>query len=712
MNSLNFYPESPRQVPLRLLAIPGSYHVHVAAVLIAIILFIALYFAMVAFAAWLIYLAVVYPMPTVNSITILLKLGTVGMAVMFFVFLLKFMFKKQKRDASTDVVLKEKEHPRLFQFLRQLSKETGAPFPKKVIANAQVNAAVFYNDTFWSMFLPVRKNLVIGLGLVNSLNLSEFKSVIAHEFGHFSQRSMKLGSYVYMANNIIHDMVYNRDSWDDTLEKWKRSDFRFAVFGWILSAVIWIVRRLLILIYQLVNLMHASLSRQMEFNADLVAVSVTGSDAIIHSLSKLGRSSQALSLALSQLSDAAQHQLYSSNMFFHQGAAEDLLKNKVPEFADRHPVMDAQNRPFLFTEADVSRPDMYASHPSNYDREQNAKRIYIESPQDERSAWALFDNPEQLQRQVTEKIYRALEWVPRGKADFNMPQEVQAFIEAEQHEMAFNPKYCDTYAERYINVLDLEKAEREAAVEYPTRAAILEPYATLYDEALAAEMQKRRHLQMEMQQLAMTYGQKRFSFRGKEYSEAQREGLMEKLNQELGDQNEAWFKAFDERALKIHLAMLNDGALAAKQEYLERYEFQQLLTRIAFGLQHAKNQFDELIQSIIAEKELTAEQVYWYESELSACRNLAAEVLDLAGDRVIPKLEYLKDRPHLRPFLLEGDLVRGGSNLINQTWLTKLSGQLSGAIQKSARLYNKSMGALIKFQERFAGEYLNHVSPM
>jgi len=35
----------------------------------------------------------------------------------------------------------------------------------------------FYNSSFWSMFLPVRKNLEIGLGLVNSINISEFKQL-------------------------------------------------------------------------------------------------------------------------------------------------------------------------------------------------------------------------------------------------------------------------------------------------------------------------------------------------------------------------------------------------------------------------------------------------------------------------------------------------------------------------------------------------------
>jgi hypothetical protein len=40
------------------------------------------------------------------------------------------------------------------------------------------------------MFLPVRKKLEIGVGPVNSINASELKAVIAHEFVHFSKRSM------------------------------------------------------------------------------------------------------------------------------------------------------------------------------------------------------------------------------------------------------------------------------------------------------------------------------------------------------------------------------------------------------------------------------------------------------------------------------------------------------------------------------------------
>ena len=83
-----------------------------------------------------------------------------------------------------------------------------------IFIDPDVNAYVSYTNVWLSLFFPTRKELTIGLGLVSTLNVSEFKAVIAHEFGHFSQKSMKIGSYIHSANTIIHDMIYNRDKWD------------------------------------------------------------------------------------------------------------------------------------------------------------------------------------------------------------------------------------------------------------------------------------------------------------------------------------------------------------------------------------------------------------------------------------------------------------------------------------------------------------------
>jgi Zn-dependent protease with chaperone function len=80
-----------------------------------------------------------------------------------------------------------------------------------------------------NLFLPVKKELTVGLGLISCLNLSEFKAVLSHEFGHFAQSSMKIGSYIISANTIIHDLIYSRDKWDDILDQWRASDLRLSV---------------------------------------------------------------------------------------------------------------------------------------------------------------------------------------------------------------------------------------------------------------------------------------------------------------------------------------------------------------------------------------------------------------------------------------------------------------------------------------------------
>src|SRR5207244_2163286 len=115
---------------------------------------------------------------------------------------------------------------------------TRAPLPHRVYLTPDVNAAVFYHESLLSLFLPTPKNLIIGLGLVNQLNLSEFKAVLAHEFGHFSQNSMKLGTYVYVSNRVIGELVFGRDWLDDLVNGIRGLDIRIAIFAWAFTGLL------------------------------------------------------------------------------------------------------------------------------------------------------------------------------------------------------------------------------------------------------------------------------------------------------------------------------------------------------------------------------------------------------------------------------------------------------------------------------------------
>ena len=113
----------------------------------------------------------------------------------------------------------------------QIVKEAGTNPPKKVYLSHEVNASVFYDSSFWSMFLPIQKNLTIGMGLINTTTTQELKAVLSHEFGHFSQRSMKVGSYVYNVNQIIFNLVNDDESYRDSIESFARVSSYFSIFA-------------------------------------------------------------------------------------------------------------------------------------------------------------------------------------------------------------------------------------------------------------------------------------------------------------------------------------------------------------------------------------------------------------------------------------------------------------------------------------------------
>ena len=126
----------------------------------------------------------------------------------------KALFFVRYSGAVTDIEIKPAQHPRLFAFLNRLADEAGAPRPYRVFVSSRVNAAVFYDLSILNLLIPSRKNLEIGLALVNVLDLGQFKAVLAHEFGHFAQRTMAVGRWVYIAQQITAQIIHRRDVLD------------------------------------------------------------------------------------------------------------------------------------------------------------------------------------------------------------------------------------------------------------------------------------------------------------------------------------------------------------------------------------------------------------------------------------------------------------------------------------------------------------------
>lgn len=78
-----------------------------------------------------------------------------GLTVLFF--LIKFVFASNKIDTSHLTEITQEEEPALFATIYYVARTVETNLPKRVFLSSDVNAAVFYNSNFWSMFLPVPK---------------------------------------------------------------------------------------------------------------------------------------------------------------------------------------------------------------------------------------------------------------------------------------------------------------------------------------------------------------------------------------------------------------------------------------------------------------------------------------------------------------------------------------------------------------------------
>jgi hypothetical protein len=242
-----------------------------------------------------------------------------------------------------------------------------------------------------------------------------------------------------------------RDRWDDLLAQWRALDLRIGVFGWLLSGVVWILRKILAGVFRLINFADRALSRQMEFNADLVAVGVTGSDALVHALSRLEFAGDSLGQAMHELSEARVHRLCTRDLFFHQTHAARYLREvrKHPGASEPPALPDDPAQKTQVFGPGGGVPSMWGTHPENHSREENAKRVYVRSPRDDRSGWLLFREADRVREDVTRRYYRVAFNLP-GDPPLADPERGQTFIDEEHAETTYAARYHGPYDSRML----------------------------------------------------------------------------------------------------------------------------------------------------------------------------------------------------------------------------------------------------------------------
>ena len=394
------YPTSPQNVSSEVTNPSKQFLAETYKVSLSIVGFILIYLILffivlvLAFAA--VYIAYSLVAAHFGLITIFIAIALSVFSLFIVLFLLKFITSKNKHDTSHLKEVKADAEPQLFEFIEKVVTEVGSSSPKKVFLSNEVNAYVFYNSNFWSLFFPVKKNLVIGLGLINSINLSEFKAILAHEFGHFSQKSMKLGSYIYYVNKVIYDMLYNNENYENAVIKMSESNGYFSLAGWLTFAVIKFIQAVLRLVYKPINVMYMALSRQMEFHADAISASVTGGNHLISSLERIEMSVTCFNELMSKYHNWGVDKVQSENIYENHRVIQQHFANEHGLKFENDLIKIDKSLDFT-NEPRIKIKDQWASHPSFEQRTEHLNRLNLTTTALSVSPWKLFKDAGQTQ---------------------------------------------------------------------------------------------------------------------------------------------------------------------------------------------------------------------------------------------------------------------------------------------------------------------------
>jgi hypothetical protein len=450
----------------------------------------------------------------------------------------------------------------------------------------------------------------------------------------------------------------------------------------------------------------------MEFNADLVAVSVCGSDAPIHALFRSDFAQACRQQAEQDLALAAEHQLFTSDLFFHQHRAALRLRilHGKPDLG-RLPA-DSEGAGRLFEPGGTAAP-MWDDHPSHYDREQNMRRRYWPSPGDDRPAWVLFCDQPALREEVTLDFYSqalGLELEP----PLAEPEVVQAFIDAEHASGSVDPRYHGVYDDRFLEIEDFEQALRDAgAVATPERVA--DALAEL-EAGLPAWVagHKARIAEWELLQRIAT-GQVRpegntITFRDRQYPASEAGSLLERVQAEL-EEDRRYLARFDRSVFTLHHRLAEQQG--KQDEFRERYRFHLQLEKLMQKLAEEQGQLAAVLNFVVSRVAKSGElNVQWGElhqvvEALQQVHRGFAAILEQAGQLTPPAMKHLPSDEPLGRYLPQAPAVRQLDSVqysFDFGWCERLQREMAAVHAKLARIRGKSLVGILGLQEQLPAQ--------
>jgi Zn-dependent protease with chaperone function len=190
---------------------------------------------------------------------------------------MKGFFAGKKRSVF-GIPVTRAEQPEVWETCDKAAKRVGTIRVDKIYISPQPGIGVHLSGGLLSLLIGrAKRTLTIGLGSIPCLSISEGEAILAHEFGHFSNKDTAWNSLTFtMAGALQNTLITMPNPWNSS--------------GWIkltsaLNPALWVL-----LGYRfLFAVVTSGFSRTREVFADKTAIGLYGYKNFVTGLMKVGR---------------------------------------------------------------------------------------------------------------------------------------------------------------------------------------------------------------------------------------------------------------------------------------------------------------------------------------------------------------------------------------------------------------------------------------
>jgi Zn-dependent protease with chaperone function len=285
---------------------------------------------------------------------------------------LKSIFSRPARG-SFGLPKSKADCPRLYELLGGVAERVDTrPVDEVIIAPGSSIGVHQEGRGPFGIFGVSRRILTLGMSTMHFLTRSELQAILAHEYAHFSHRDTFYNRFIYQVQLSIGEALQGMGRSGGTINY-------VNPFFWFLY-----------IYYKTYNLLASGYSRSREFLADRMACCLYGSDVFATALTKVSTDGTLFEMTIyGNISSLLAENKSFVNMYtaFRRYRDEQLSK---------------QDRDDMYQKLLAEKASLFASHPTFQERIAAIAGLPMAANPDDAPAVQLFDQPEELEKELTE----------------------------------------------------------------------------------------------------------------------------------------------------------------------------------------------------------------------------------------------------------------------------------------------------------------------